>query len=322
MKQTRLVLSGVIAIGLAACSSDNGSTSPQASATLSPQVSAMLADGFTTSTAGSGQTNNSFVASAPTSDDFAAWMPPGFVAGTFAHGDAELMGGGLGADFAGDASLAGPLADRGGDDDDRGPFEHFSMRNCPFSATTGRLTCPTSTMFGLTINRSFAFADKSGKTQQAFDTTTNAINTLITVSGTITSRRHDTTTVDHKSDQTVSGLAKGSTKRVVNATSGGTETTKGTKDDSVKFTAKRVIGDTIVNLTVPVTNGRPSYPTAGTVTRSMTVTVTVGTQAPATKTRREVITYDGSATAKVVITRNDSTMNCTQPLPHGHLTCS
>jgi hypothetical protein len=321
MKQTRLVLSGVIAIGLAACSSDSTS-SPQASANLSPQVSAMLADGFTTPTAGTGQTNNSFVASAPSSEGFAAWMPPGFIAGTFAHSDAELMGGGLGADFAGDASLVSPLADRGGDDDDRGPFEHFSMRNCPFSSTTGRLTCPTQNLFGLTINRSFAFTDKSGKPQQAFDTTTDAINTQITVAGTITSRRHDTTTVDQKSDQTVSGLAKGSTKRVVNSTSGGTETTKGTKDDSVKFVAKRVIGDTIVNLTVPVTDGRPHYPTAGTVTRSMSVTVTVGTQAPVTKTRREVITYDGSATAKVVITKNDSTKNCTQPLPHGHLTCS
>jgi hypothetical protein len=34
-----------------------------------------------------------------------------------------------------------------------------------------------------------------------------------------------------------------------------------------------------------------------------------------------VITYDGSATAKVVITLNGVTENCTLPLPHGRLAC-
>jgi hypothetical protein len=321
MTQTRLALFGAIAISLAACSSDGTSTSPQASVTLSPQTSIMLADGFTTSAAGFGQTNNSFVSG---TDAFSAWMPPGFAAGAFAHGDAELMGGGLGGDFAGDASLVGPFAGHFGDrsDDDRGPFEHFSSHDCTFSASTGRVTCPTATVNGLTTNRSFAYTDKSGKAQQAFDTTTHAINTRISVAGTMVSRRHDTTTVDHKSDQTVTGLAKSSTKRVVNATSGGAEATKGTRDDSVAFSTQRVIGDTTVNLTVPVNNGRPTYPTAGSVTRSMKVTVTVGKDAPATKIRREVITYDGSATAKVVITKDGKAQNCTQPLPHGHLTCS
>jgi hypothetical protein len=53
----------------------------------------------------------------------------------------------------------------------------------------------------------------------------------------------------------------------------------------------------------------------------MKVTVTVSGQSPATTTRREVITYDGSATAKVVITHDGTTQNCTLPLPFGHLTC-
>jgi len=38
--------------------------------------------------------------------------------------------------------------------------------------------------------------------------------------------------------------------------------------------------------------------------------------------RREVITYDGSATAKVEITENGTTRNCTRPLPRGPLSCS
>ena len=42
----------------------------------------------------------------------------------------------------------------------------------------------------------------------------------------------------------------------------------------------------------------------------------------ASVSRREVITYDGSATAKVEITENGTTRNCTRPLPRGQLSCS
>jgi hypothetical protein len=37
--------------------------------------------------------------------------------------------------------------------------------------------------------------------------------------------------------------------------------------------------------------------------------------------RREVITYDGSATAKLVITRDGTTKTCSLPLPHGRPVC-
>jgi hypothetical protein len=68
------------------------------------------------------------------------------------------------------------------------------------------------------------------------------------------------------------------------------------------------------------TNTHP-YPTAGQIIRAMSATVTITGQTPTTSTRREVITYDGTATAKVVVTQNGTTQNCTLPLPHGRLTC-
>jgi hypothetical protein len=43
--------------------------------------------------------------------------------------------------------------------------------------------------------------------------------------------------------------------------------------------------------------------------------------APATTQRREVITFDGSAIAKMVVTKDGVTRNCTIPLPHGRPTC-
>jgi hypothetical protein len=40
-----------------------------------------------------------------------------------------------------------------------------------------------------------------------------------------------------------------------------------------------------------------------------------------TSTREETVTFDGSTTAKVVITKDGITKNCTLPLPFGHLSC-
>jgi hypothetical protein len=53
----------------------------------------------------------------------------------------------------------------------------------------------------------------------------------------------------------------------------------------------------------------------------MTATITVSGKSPASASRREVITFDGSTTAKVVITKNGTTKNCTMPLPFGRLDC-
>ena len=127
------------------------------------------------------------------------------------------------------------------------------------------------------------------------------------------------TTVKSASDQTVSGLAKGSTQRTVNGTSGGQETTTGTTTKGA-FTASRVMGDTTQNLVIPVLNDGPAIPKSGTVIRSMKASVTYGGSTQSVS-RREVITYDGSTTAKIVITQNDTIRNCTMPLPHGRPVC-
>ena len=134
------------------------------------------------------------------------------------------------------------------------------------------------------------------------------------------SRPTDTTTVALSSDRTVTGLASGSTARTVNATSAGTERTKGT-DSTGHFTIVRVAGDTITALLIPVSATAGSYPTSGTIIRSMQATMTYDGAAAASTQRREVITFDGSAVAKMVVTTDGTTQNCTIPLPHGRPTC-
>jgi hypothetical protein len=133
-----------------------------------------------------------------------------------------------------------------------------------------------------------------------------------------------TTQVNSASNRTTSGLAQGSTRRTVEGASRGTESTTGTSSRG-SFTATRTVGDTTRGLVIPVRaagDTTKTYPTAGTVIRQMQASLTYSGQAATTLSRREVVTYDGSATAKVVITENGTTRSCTRPLPRGPMSCS
>ncbi|MGD8277893.1 MAG: hypothetical protein PVH00_07695 [Gemmatimonadota bacterium] len=193
---------------------------------------------------------------------------------------------------------------------------------CAWDATVERVVCTVEADNGLTVERSFAFLDADGNVQTSFDgVTTDVMNTRIAVTGTATRNNGLTSTVDHLSDRTVTGLAAGSTERTVNGTVAGTEITTGTNDTG-DFTVLRVMGDTTKNVVVPLHTGTAPYPVAGTVIRSMQVTLTYAGQAPETSTRREVVTYDGSDTATLVITQDGATKTCSIPLPHGRPICN
>ncbi|MBK8059372.1 MAG: hypothetical protein IPK33_16400 [Gemmatimonadetes bacterium] len=56
-------------------------------------------------------------------------------------------------------------------------------------------------------------------------------------------------------------------------TSTGEESTTGTSSKG-NFTAKRVAADTTRGVEIPIVDGKPTYPTVGTVIRMMTATVT------------------------------------------------
>jgi len=146
------------------------------------------------------------------------------------------------------------------------------------------------------------------------------VSTFKTASG-VAQPKPDSTT---DFDRTTSGLAYNSTKRTTNGKSSGTEDASGTNRDGRKFTSARTSGDTTVNLVIPksASSSSPSYPTAGVVTRSMKVVMTVEGAATTTSTRREVVTYDGSATAKITITQDGTPKSCTMALPRGRPVCN
>ncbi|MFL5562524.1 MAG: hypothetical protein ACJ79K_13715 [Gemmatimonadaceae bacterium] len=292
--------------------------------------SASLANALTLALSGNDQAQTSFVG-APSAMTGRGWSTD-----DGPHDGGGFMGGGLGAHFLGDDFSP---------EHRHGEFSEDGLDgSCAFNATSGRVECQAETHHGLTIVRSASYRDASGAVQQARDSaTTNTINTLTTVTGTAVfdgrrghhdddgadgpdessdshGKRADTTTVALTSDRTVSGLASGSTARTVNAKSSGMETTRGS-DSTGHFTIVRVAGDTTTGLLIPVTSSGPSYPTAGMIVRAMQATLTYDGATPASTQRREVITFDGSAVAKLVVTQDGTTKNCTIALPHGRPAC-
>lgn len=337
---SRLLVASTVAFGAAACA-DVTSTTPS-SLTL-----AALGAALSSVPVGYGDLSTSYVGvSAASAGSAGLWIGGGREAG-FDRGG--MMGGGLHDDFSGGIGFDG----RGGF---HGPFAGGLPCVGTFDASTGRVSCPDETRGNVTVKRSAKYTDASGAVQQKFDSaTTNTVNQQKQVSGTITYDRaadsasdgdHDvdhhwgrgrgpggrllgdtstiltaTTTINSQSDRTVSGLAQNSTKRTVDGASAGTESTVGTSSRG-SFTATRAVGDTTIGVVIPIVVGARSYPTAGTVIRQIQATLKYSGEDAVTLSRREVVTYDGSAAAKVVITENGTVKNCTRPLPRGPLSCS
>jgi hypothetical protein len=318
---TRVVLAAATMSALTACIDLNGASDTN---TL------VLGEAFQSVPAGFSANSNSFD---PAGDRGEPFLPRDLAAGVSFHGGGPgpndqrghgfgdgglrglLMGGGLGPDYIGYLLF--------GKGKGRGPFGWFKLPDsCVFSVETGRVTCPEATKHGLTVRVSYAFADTEGEPQRRFDTlTTNSVNVQTAVSGTRTHREGAaTTTVNHTSDRTISGLAPGNDERTVDGTAQASEVTDGIRD-GIEFVARRDLSDTTRSLVIPVADGRPTIPSSGVVIRNMKVTITKEGEEPRAKSRREKITFDGTNVVKIEITQDDVTKNCTLTLPGKTLIC-
>jgi hypothetical protein len=305
----RLTKGMVIAAGalLAAACMDLTSPSSSDSALALSQAFVSLPAGFTL-------TNNSFAGDGTTGGAFMPHMDHGGRRGgpmddISGHG---AMGGGLGPDFSGGVGFGRGFG--------HGPFGGEGLHGtCSFA--NGVVTC-TDTHDGLTINSNAIYKTASGTVQSAPDSLTDVAAVNIDVSGTVTRRDSAVSTVHNTSSRSVAGLAINSPQRTINGVARGEESTTGKTDSGVVFTATRLVGDTTSGLVIAVVSGKPTYPTAGKVVRQMKATITLAGGSPTTKERREVITYDGSATATLVITTDGTTKTCKVPLPRGQPTCS
>jgi hypothetical protein len=336
---SRLIVAGAMALSATACAdATTRSASSLSAAALTAALSSVPV--------GYGDLSSSYIGTSVSAAGTAGLFLGGGREASFDRGG--LMGGGLHDAFAGGIGFSG----RSGA---RGPFGGGLNCTSSFDAASGRVVCASVTNNGVTTTRSAQYTDASGAVQQAFDTlTTNTVNVQSVVSGTIvydraadsaTAGDHgkncygrgrgsagrllgDTstiltasTTLSSNSSRSVTGLASGSTQRTVNGASAGQESTTGTSSRG-SFTATRLVGDTTTGVIIPVSTTTAAYPTAGTVIRSIQATLKYTGEDLVSLARREVITYDGSALAKIAITENGVTKNCTRPLPRGTLSCS
>lgn len=199
-------------------------------------------------------------------------------------------------------------------------FLRFRGGHCDFQTDVGIVCADTSRRGSVISSKTLKFTTASGTVQSSIDSTTDAVELTASVTSSITRRDSSTSTVDANSHQTVTGLT--GDNRTVNGTSAGTETSTGNSLFG-PFTSTRTTGDTITGIVIPKLTDRHTrvFPTAGTISRTMSATVNIQS-ATLTTTRKETITYDGTSTAKVVIVKDGVTQNCTLPLPRGTLTCS
>lgn len=275
-----------------------------------------LSQAFVALPAGFTMTDNSFAGDGSTGGAFMPRMDHGGRRGgpmddISGHG---AMGGGFGPDFIGGIGFGRGFG--------HGPFGGGALRGtCSFSSATGVVTC-VDTRDGLTINSTAIYKTTGGTVQSAPDSLTDVAAVNIDVSGTVARRDSAVSTVHNTSSRSVSGLSSSSTQRTINGGARGEESTSGKTDSGVVFKATRIVGDTTTALVIPVVSGKPTYPTAGKVVRQMKATITLAGGAPTTRERREVITYDGSATATLVITTDGTTKTCKVPLPRGQPSCS
>lgn len=311
MSRSRILVSSAALLMVAAC----GESTTQATADGS-----LLSSAFNSTPAGFDNVQSSFSSSSDADGQGGPggpWMPDARNnkgGGRGGPGMGDFMGGGFGPGFFGDVDFGRGFG--------HGPFGGSSLdASCTFSATTGDVTCAPAARDGLTTTIVATYKTTAGVAQSKPDSTTNSARTRITVTGTRTRRDSAKAVISHSSDRTVTGLAYNSTSRTVNGTSAGSENTTGKNSAGAAVTSLRVAGDTIKALIIPVVSGKPTYPTSGSVTRHSKVTASVAGAAATVSERREVVTYDGTATAKLVITQDGVTKNCTIALPRGRPVC-
>lgn len=194
---------------------------------------------------------------------------------------------------------------------------------CSFSVSTGRVVCVEVVHNGLTYNRSMAFLDAAGNAQSRRDSNTVSINRRQSVKGT-TVRESAAVTIDRLSDFTVTGVQASSKQETRNGTESGTTTIVATTSAG-KSTSVMSFGDTVQNVVVlkPDSLVKQYWPSSGTIIRSHSGTRSLeGSSEKKSISRREVMTFNGTALVQVTITVNGESRTCTRDLRKKDHNCS
>jgi hypothetical protein len=176
---------------------------------------------------------------------------------------------------------------------------------------------------GMNVTRTITFFDAAGAKQERYDSLTTArvvTDEQVSATNTMTVNGNQrATTMEATHHAEVSGLAGRETSVTLNA-NGTSKVTMAATRNGKAITTTVAARDVTKDLVVPVPRVRGAFPKSGTVTSERTVSATDGTNR-VERAYREVITFDGSASARVTITANGTTKSCTLALDTGRLAC-
>lgn len=183
--------------------------------------------------------------------------------------------------------------------------------SCSYSATSQSFTCPTVSVSGITIARSFTLLNASGTPQSQFDpATTASVRTTSTTTGTVSSAGA-TITVDSQDELTLSGLLTG--VHVLNGTSvthmAGTD-----PGSATPFTM--TMSATIANLVLPAT-ATEQWPKSGQIRMDIT-----DSMLGAAGTEHIAMTFNGTSKVLVTVTSGSFSFTCTVDLASQAPSCS
>ena len=176
--------------------------------------------------------------------------------------------------------------------------------SCSYDSATKSFICPSVSVTGISVSRSFTLLDASGNPQSQFDkTSTAAVRMKTTFAGTVTSG-NSTVAVDQQQDMTLSGLLTG-VHRLDGASLGHVNGTIGNGTTTTPIAT--TITTSISNLVLPQSSTGPNrFPASGTIVAITRTTV----GALPTVTVQTSITFKGDKMATVVITTGGQTTNC------------
>lgn len=207
-----------------------------------------------------------------------------------------------------DRDVALFAADAAGQDIEvmRGPPGRFGLG---LGADPAHFDCGTVARDGITLTRTCEFFDAAGAPQAAYDPTdTDSVFMHVEMRGTI-DRGEWSATVDRVRDIAVSGLAGQETQLTWNGSGSGTMSRIRQTRDGGEVQLDMSGTQRVTNVIVPVPRTEDGWPLGGTVTSTVTVSITGGLHDGESHTRDVTIVFDGSQYAQVTLNGETFTVN-------------
>lgn len=182
---------------------------------------------------------------------------------------------------------------------------------CAFESATTSFVCPDVSSGGVTASRRFIVLDNAGNPRARFDGSTDGLQLVTTLSGTVRVESQGEAIVDlviqRHEQMTLSGILSG--QLVLNGIADGESNGTiglGTEKSTVASTEHQVTADVVYPPAGPST----PWPRSGTITNDLTNTATPSGQQSLTTSYRTTIEFDGTNLVTLTISTSGGDTIC------------